>query len=56
MGKRIVLNISVLISGIIGNRSSREVQKLVLLKKAELLISSEIFEEYLTAFHKKRFV
>jgi len=49
MVERIVLNTSVLISGIIGTRSSLEVLKLILQKKVELLISSEIFEEYLIA-------
>jgi len=49
MVERIVLNTSVLISGIIGTGSSLEVLKLILQKKVELLISSEIFEEYLIA-------
>jgi len=52
--EKAVLDTSVIISGLVGSGSSNEVLRRVLTGRLRIILSTEIFKEYLKAVHYPR--
>lgn len=56
MVKKVVVDTSVLIAGILGSHTSRVLLDLIFNEKVKILLSHDIFDEYITASHYPKIV
>ncbi|MEQ9715947.1 MAG: putative toxin-antitoxin system toxin component, PIN family [Candidatus Asgardarchaeum sp.] len=56
MVKKIIVDTSVLIAGILGNSTSRILLNLIFKGKVKILLSHDIFDEYIAASHYSKIV
>jgi len=56
MVKKVIIDTSVLIAGILGNHTSRTLLNLIFKGKVKILLSHDIFDEYIAASHYSKII